>query len=106
MKRPRSYLFTAKKQSTKALIATSLGLISVISMSVMIYLTYKNEGHAELRYGAVAFVCLFFSLIGLILAILSRREPDRWYFFSYAGIVLNGAVVALCFVTMYLGLVV
>ena len=45
-------------------------------------------------------------LIGLILAILSRREPDRWYFFSYAGIILNGAVVALCFVTMYLGLVV
>ncbi len=57
---------------------------------------------------APSLLCVFFYLhmIGLILAILSRREPDRWYFFSYAGIVLNGAVVALCFVTMYLGLVV
>jgi hypothetical protein len=50
-------------------------------------------------------VCLIFSLVGLILAILSRREPDRIYFFSYLGMALNGVTLVLCFVTMYLGLV-
>ena len=81
----------------------SLGLISVISTLLMIYLTYLNGGQAQLRYGAVVFVCLIFAVTGLILAILSRREPDTWYFFSYLGMVLNGLVLAGCFLMMYLG---
>lgn len=106
MKRPRSYLFTSKKQSTRALISTILGLISIISSTMMIVLTYRNNGVALFRYGAVIFVCLFFSLAGLILGILSTRETDKWHFFSWVGIVLNALVLFLCFAAMYLGVVV
>lgn len=104
MRRPHSYLFNSKKQSTTAGVACILGLISLVSCIMMYYETYRNGGVAQLRYAAVVIVCLIFSFIGLILAILSRREPDRIYFFSYLGMILNGTTLGLCFVTMYLGL--
>lgn len=104
MKRPRSYLFRSRKQSTTAGISCSMGAISLISCLLMYYKAYQNGGKAQLSYAAVVFVCLVFSLIGMVLAILSRREPDRVYFFSYLGMILNGLVLVLCFVTMYLGL--
>jgi len=70
----------------------------------MIYGAYKNGGQAEPRHAAVVFVCLVLSLAGLILSILSRREPDRNYLFSYAGMVLNTIVIVFCGYVMYLGL--
>ena len=69
----------------------------------MVYLTYKNGGQAQLRYGGVVVICLFFSLAGMILAILSRREPEKFYLTSYLGMLLNGLVLAFGFVVMYLG---
>ena len=69
----------------------------------MVYLTYKNGGQAQLRYGGVVCICLFFSLAGMILAILSRREPEKFYLTSYLGMLLNGLVLAFGFVVMYLG---
>ena len=97
-------MFNSKEISTRALLSVVLGVISVVSCTVMIYLAYLNNGQAELRSGGVVFLCLFFSLAGLILAILSRREPEKRYAVSYLGMVLNGAVLVLGFVVIYLGL--
>ncbi len=105
MKKPRSYLFTSRKQSVRAMAASILGAVSLVSSVLMIRLAYENGGTADYHYGAVVFVCLIFALVGLILAILSRKEPDVWYFFTYLGVILNSADLLLCFVIMYLGVV-
>lgn len=97
-------MFNSKEVSFRALLSVALGVISVVSCSLMIYLTYLNDGRAQLRYGGVVFLCLFFSLAGLILAILSRREPEKRYWVSYLGMVLNGGILVLGFVIIYLGL--
>lgn len=97
-------MFNSKEVSSRALLSVALGVISVVSCSLMIYLTYLNDGRAQLRYGGVVFLCLFFSLAGLILAILSRREPEKRYWVSYLGMVLNGGILVLGFVIIYLGL--
>ena len=97
-------MFNSKEVSSRALLSVALGVISVVSCSLMIYLTYLNDGRAQLRYGGVVFLCLFFSLAGLILAILSRREPEKRYWVSYLGMVLNGGILTLGFVIIYLGL--
>ena len=101
--RKRKVQFTNRKQSVKALISLSFGLICCFSCAAVLYMTYQNGGQARLNDGAVILVCPFFSLTGLILAILSRREPDRWYLLSYVGMFLNTLVVALCAVIIYLG---
>ena len=97
-------MFNSREVSTRALLSVALGVISVVSCSLMIYLAFLNGGQAELRNGGVVFLCLFFSLAGLILAILSRREPEKRYWVSYLGMVLNGGILTLGFVIIYLGL--
>jgi predicted membrane channel-forming protein YqfA (hemolysin III family) len=104
VKRLRGHLFSSKEQSTKALLSVILGSISLLASGTMIYLAYKNNGQAQLRYGGVVFICLFFALAGIILGILSRREPEKFYLTSYLGVVLNGAELVLGFILMYLGL--
>ena len=104
LKKRHGHMFDSKEISTRALVSVLLGMISVISCSLMVWLTYVNGGQAELRYGGVVFLCLFFSLAGMILAILSRREPEKRYWVSYLGMILNGGILALGFAIIYLGL--
>ena len=104
MRRKHGHLFNSREVSTGALLAVMLGGISLTACCVMIYLAYKNGGQAQLRHGGVVFICLFFALAGIILGILSRREPEKFYLTSYLGVVLNGAELVLGFILMYLGL--
>ena len=99
-----SYRGAGREHPVRAYIASILGTICLVSCIYMIYGAYKNGGQAEPRHAAVVFVCLVLSLVGLILAILSRREPDRHYLFSYVGMALNAFVVVICALIMYLGL--
>ena len=69
----------------------------------MVYLAYKNGGQARLQEGAVLFLCLLMAVAGMILAILSRREPDKRYVLSYLAMAVNGLVLLLCSAVMYLG---
>lgn len=104
MRRRHGHLYNSREVSTNAVLSVIMGAISLFSSIMMIYLTYRNGGEAELRYGGVVFVCLFISLFGLILAILSRREPEKKYLVSYIGMALNGLVLVLGFIIIYLGL--
>lgn len=103
-RRRKGHLFSSKKQSYPGLLSFILGLISIVSLILVIYRTFLNDGKALLQYGAVVFLCLLFALCGLIAGILARREPERVYVFAWLGVVLNSVVLALCFVIMYLGL--
>ena len=104
MRRGHGHLFNSREISTNALLSVTLGGISLAACCIMIYLAYENGGQAQLRQGGVVFVCLFLALAGMILSILSRREPEKRYVVSYLGMILNGAVLGLGFVLMYLGL--
>ena len=103
MKKPKS-LFTTKKQSPRAWLSTSLGVISLVSVVTALYLTFRNGGAARLQYGAAVLLSFLFALGGFVLGVLSRREPDRFYLFSYLGMALNGVVLLLCAVILYYGL--
>lgn len=62
MRRLHGHLFNSREQSTNALLSVLLGSISLLSCGIMIYLAYKNGGQAQLRYGGVVFICLFFCI--------------------------------------------
>ena len=90
----RKYIYTNKDHPPKAIMSTILGIISMISLIYAIYFTYCNEGTAIQRYGAVGLLITILSLTGLLLGIVSKSEPDRFYLFSYIGIVMNILVLA------------
>jgi len=89
----KDYIFTNKKHPQGAVLSTVLGTISIVSIIMMLYFTFRNGGVAQPRYGFSMLVAVLFSVVGLILGIRSRMEPDKFYFFSYLGLAINLVVL-------------
>jgi hypothetical protein len=101
--KPGKHLFTSKKMSMKALYGDCFGGISVSFAVLTLWLTFQNGGKATAQYAAGFFLTAVLAVAGMVLSVLSRREPDRYYFFSYLGMFLNGLVLALAAVVLYYG---
>lgn len=90
----RKYIFTNKKESKKGIMSAVLGIIALVSMFFAVYETFRNQGQALVKYGVAALFALLFALAGIVLGIMSKMEEDRFYLFSYLGIILNLLAIA------------
>ena len=50
-------------------------------------------------------LCMLFALSGLILSLFSGKDQDKLQLFSRIGLVLNAAVLCLCGVILYYGVI-
>lgn len=100
-----SYMFTNKDHPIKGIMSTILGVISLISIFFAVYLTFENRGEALLQYGTSMFLTTIFSMVGLGLGVASKMEKDKYYLFSYTGIISNflavGAISLILFAGAY-----
>ncbi len=80
-----------------------LGIIGIASIIVAVAFTYSKGGIATLEYGGVVLLSLIYGFAGLVLAIISKKEPDKYYFISYLGMVLNAIVIAMVSLILYAG---
>jgi len=80
-----------------------LGGLSLVSLGIVTYLSYSQGGVMHGGYGVTGVLATIYSLIGLILGILTLREKDIYRIFPVLGTILN--VVALGGVSflLYLG---
>lgn len=85
----RKFIYTNKKHTERGIFATILALISFASLIAMIYLSFLSKGETPGSYGAVAFLCTLFSGAGIIIGLWGKAQEDRFYLFSYIGIVWN-----------------
>lgn len=99
-RRRERYVFTDKKHPEKGVLSTAFGSLSVFTIAYAVYLSFMNGGQAEVRYAAAVLFCIFYSIAGLILGIISRMERDIFTFFPNLGIVLN--VLSLVFMGVLL----
>lgn len=99
----KSFMFTSKEHSRKGIMATILGVISLVSLVYITLDSYWNAGKVPLQYGAVALLTMIFAFVGIVLGVLSKSDRDKFYFFSYLGIVLNVLVLAVLSVILYAG---
>lgn len=90
----RKYIFTNKKESKKGIMSAVLGIIALVSLFFAVYETFRNQGQALVKYGVAALFALLFALAGIVLGIMSKMEEDRFYLFSYLGIILNLLAIA------------
>ena len=95
--RKKNYIFTNKKHSDKAIMSTILGIISLISMGIVTYLSYRGGG---VMHGVLATI---YSLIGLILGIVTLRDKDIYRIFPVLGTVFNFVALAGISFLLYLG---
>ena len=99
----KNYIFTNKTFSQKAIMSVVLGVIGIASIIVAVAFTYVKGGNASLEYGGVVLLSLLYGFGGLILGILSKKEPDKYYFLSYLGMVLNGVILVMVSMILYAG---
>jgi heme/copper-type cytochrome/quinol oxidase subunit 3 len=85
----KGYKFTNKNHSQKSVMGTFFGALSVISMIVLIYLSYLRAGEVPVNYGIAVILILIFSGIGMTLSVMAMKEREKFKGFAIAGIVLN-----------------
>ncbi len=94
MRRRKNYIFTNRKHSLKGIMGVVLGMISLCSTVTVIYLTYQNASQAPANFGLSVLLALLFAIAGVIVSIISRFEADKFYLFSYLGIVISMIALA------------
>ena len=95
--RKKNYIFTNKKHSNRAIMSTILGGISLVSLS------YSQGGVMHGGYGVTGVLATIYSLIGLILGILTLREKDIYRIFPVLGTILNIVALGGVSLLLYLG---
>ncbi|SFC41419.1 DUF6142 family protein [Butyrivibrio sp. YAB3001] len=99
------FMFTDNRHPEKGIMSAVLGCISVTSLILTVVLTYNEGGQADLKYAAAAFVAAIFSVVGLIIGIMSRFEKDIFKLFPNIGIILNAIAVAFVVFLIVLGVI-
>lgn len=97
------YMFTNRKHPKRAVMATILGCISLLSLAAVIYLSYSTQGAGYGSTGMTGILITVFSLTGLVLGILTVMEKERYLFFPVMGILLNTASLAGISIILYAG---
>ena len=101
--RKKNYIFTNKKHSDKAIMSTILGVISLVSLGIVTYLSYSQGGVMHGGYGVTGVLATVYSLIGLILGVQTLRDKDIYRFFPVLGMILNVISLGGISFLLYLG---
>lgn len=83
------YKFSDKTHSGKGMLATGFGLASLVILIVLIAISGKLHGKGSIYLGSVGLVAVMFSVIGLIIGIVSFFEPNKYKLFSNIGAIFN-----------------
>lgn len=103
MSKKNSYMFTSKQHTQKGIMATILGVISLVTLAYAIVMSYLKAGNVPRQYGAAVLLVMIFAFVGIMLGVVSKTERDKFYFFSYLGIVLNVLALIVISVILYAG---
>lgn len=85
----RHLIYSDKEHTLKGVFSFILGVIVLVSLVLSIYISYRLKGDAPASFGAVGFLCTLFSGVGVVLALLGRQEPEKFYLFANIGLGLN-----------------
>lgn len=80
-----------------------LGIISLGALGAAVYMTFLAGGEAMVGYGVTALLAALFSIAGFVLGIMSKLEKDKFYLFSYIGIMTNFLAIAAIVYIIYAG---
>lgn len=83
--------------------STILGTISLVSLGIVVYLTYQKDGAATVGYGVTGLLATIFSMIGLGLGIVTVRNKGYYRLFPWLGTILNFLTLACISMMLYWG---
>ena len=98
----KHYKFTNKRHPLPAIMSTVLGFVAAGSLIFGIILSYKNKGDIPGRVGVAGLLIMIYSLVGLIISLVTVRSEDNYRLFSVLGILLNGLTLAMMFFLLWI----
>lgn len=104
MKLFNKYKFSNKSQTLGGVISTIMGLLALASLIYGVYLAFRADGMAGLKVGSLGLLSLMLSVIGVIIGLLSFREPDKFYSLSRFGSMLCGLLTIFMLAVFLMGL--
>lgn len=98
-----SYMFTTREHTQKGIMSTILGVISLATLGYTVYMSYQRVGDVPAQYGAVVMLVMIYAFAGIVLGVISKTERDKFYLFTYLGIILNILALAVISAILYAG---
>lgn len=83
--------------------STILGVISLATLGYAVYMSYLRAGDVPAQYGAVVMLIMIYAFAGIILGVVSKTERDKFYLFTYLGIILNVLALLMISAILYAG---
>ena len=104
-KRPKNKTkFSVKETKLPTVFGVLLGIISICTVMVLLYLTFRNGGEASLSYAFAGLLASLFSVTGLVLSILCLNDHYQPHAFGWLGLLTNGLAVLSMAGILYLGM--
>lgn len=105
-KRPKGKSkFTVKETKLSTIFGASLGMISLITVVLLLYLTFARGGEATLSYGFAGVLASVFSVTGLVLSILCINDHYQPHQLGWLGLVTNGIAALAMAGILYAGMI-
>lgn len=102
-KKKERFIFTNKENPTRGIMSTILGAISIVSIILVIVISFRNGGTISPKYGVSLFLAMIFSVVGVVLGAVAKTEKDKFYLFCYIGIALNLIALLALSMILYIG---
>ena len=98
------YKFSDKKHSVGGAISSvmAVGAIALFVIAVRTSFLAKGEGGTEV--GSYALTSLTVAVFGVLVGIMSYKESNRYYTFSFVGTLINGIMAVILAMLLVVGL--
>ena len=80
-KKRRSYKFTEKKHSKKAIVVWLLAMLTLIAYLLFIFLSYKTAGQLSTYYGAFGVLTMLLAVVVMCVSFTTIKEEDTFLLF-------------------------
>ena len=88
-RRRRSYKFTEKTHSKRAMISFGLAVVTLVIYVVFVYLSYQAAGQLSTYFGAFGVLTMLVAIISTGIAVTTLKEEDSFAFFPRMAMILS-----------------
>ncbi len=104
-KRPKTKSkFSVKENKLSTILGVALGIISIITVLLLVYLTFRRGGEASVSFAFAGLLASVFSLVGFLLSFLCVNDHYQHHWLGWIGMLTNGVGLATMAGILYLGM--
>lgn len=101
-KKRRSYKFTEKKHSKKAIAIWLTALLTLVAYLLFVFLSYKAAGQLSTYYGAFGVLIMLMAIVVMCLSFTTIKEEDTFQLFPRMAVVTS-VLATLLWTGTYIG---